>query len=450
MKKIFITLAAVCASVGAMFAQTPESEPNRLLLTNALGEVTGQIIDRIDNISFARVEGEVKADVEILSVGLDTLHVAVTRTEECQYYKLDVVTKIVADQLSDPLNAIRYLGENASTFYEDYTNAELTGISLTPSADYAIMTIGYDRYGIACDVVTAPFTTPGVQIVGDPKVEAETMDVSQYSFSIKFTPNDDVEQYWCVAEVAGNLQQQYEMFGPMFGFANFGEMIQMWGYTCDGEQTKSWTDMNPNTDYEVFVVCSDVNGNLSTDYQVFNVSTLGLGGEGEALVEIVVGDYKVTNTGTPDEPALTYSQYVEYNPNDQASCYRFGLYLASEYDANTQEIRDYLCSEPPMPNMAYWYYYEPYFASYGVEPETEVVAIAAGKNINGEWGEITEVRFTTPSIEDAANNGENAPARTAAKGVIGRIASPKAAVTVPGQGRVPSFATPAAGKIRLN
>ena len=75
------------------------------------------------------------------------------------------------------------------------------------------------------------------------RVEAEVVDTRLDSFTISFTPNDDVQSYWCVAGEKGVMQSQYEMFYPMFGFANFNQMIQQWGIERKAPTDNTWKDM---------------------------------------------------------------------------------------------------------------------------------------------------------------------------------------------------------------
>ena len=49
------------------FAQTT-AEPNRLFLNDEAGGKRGYVIDRMSDITFGRVDGEVKAEVQIHSV----------------------------------------------------------------------------------------------------------------------------------------------------------------------------------------------------------------------------------------------------------------------------------------------------------------------------------------------------------------------------------------------
>lgn len=405
-----IILAGLVCALPA-FAQQEEA-PNRLILQNSIGNVSGYVLDRIDNISFARVEGEAKAEIEIFSADTDMINLAVTKNEYCTSYKLSVVPAVVANSYND-LTLITYIDRDSSTpvFYDDYTNAELTGIELNPGSDYVLVTIGIDRYGVEDGVVRAPFSTPAAAIVGNPQITTEVVDQQERSFSIKFTPNEDVSEYYCVADEAGTMQQTYEMFGPMFGFSSFTDMIIAWGLTHTGEEVITWNGMNPNTEYDVFYVALDQNGNPAP-YQYITTSTSSKGGEGEAWVDIELGEYIYNDWGDEMLP----SQFLTFTPNDQSSCYRFGVYLADTYDQKTEEIKADLCSDPEQP-MVYWFFYEPMTTDFQINPNTECVAIAAAKNVNGEWGQVNEFRFTTADKPEGDPTGAKA-ARTPANGNV--------------------------------
>ena len=81
--------------------------------------------------------------------------------------------------------------------------------------------------------------------------------------------------------------------------------------------------------------------------------------------------------------------------------------MTETHDPQADAIKADLCTEPPMP-MSNWFFYEEITTDYQIDPNTECVAIAAAKNINGEWGPITEIRFTTPA---EANNPAAAPSK---------------------------------------
>lgn len=394
MNKLAALAVGLLTTAASSFAQTSEQDPNRMLLHQPSG-FTGYVIEHVDSITFAKVEGEVLAQAEILEVvSTDTLMVAVTKTPACYTYIIDILPSTIANRLTNDQLAINYLNTpGKQRYWDDFTNAQLTGISLQADAEYVLMTVGFDGYGIPAGVCRVPFRTPAPVIVGDPKVEATVDATTLDSFTMTFTPNDDVLAYYCVAGEKGSLQQQFEMFGPMFGFATIGDMIKAWGIENTGTQTKTWNGMDPNTEYEVYVQCLDANSNYAP-YQVFEVSTDPLGGEGEATVAIEMGDYYLSEWDNVMKPTLV----VSYTPNDQASCYRFGVYTAENYDQDPEGIKDYIMSDPPMPT-AYWFFYDPWTDEYQVDPVTEIVAVAAAKNVNNEWGPLAEVRYTTPELE---------------------------------------------------
>ncbi len=429
MKKLAILLAAALTAGSASFAQAEEAVPNRILVTNTAGNYKGFVIDYLDEISFARVDGEVLANVVIDEVGLTEMTLTVTRTEACEYYKLAVIPGVTANQLTDDVNAIRYINSLPSSMvpvlYQDFDKGTLSGIELNPESDYTIFTVGVDRYGVEAGVARASFSTPAPEIEGDPHVEIEVTGQTLDSFTVLFKPNEDVVNYWILAGEKGTMQQQYEMFGPMFGFSNFSDMIRMWGVQCEDETEHTWTQMSPNTEYEVFIAMTDVNGWFAP-YEVYDVSTAALGGPGAAYVDIEVGGFELTDWYGEMAPTLT----VTFTPNDQASCYRMSVISEANYDADPEACKAQLCSDPWMP-MSGWFQYSEASYDYRVEPATSVVIIAAAKNIDGVWGEVNEVRYTTP---DTLEGYEPAPESKK----IATRANGKKAMAI-GKGIVPQF-----------
>ncbi len=394
MKKLPILLASLL-TLSASVMKAEDQAPNRILVTSTAGNYTGYVIDYTDNISFARVDGEVLANVVVDEVGLETMTLSVTRTPECHYYKLAVIPGVTANQLTDDVNAIRYINSLPSDMVpfldQDFDHGTLSGIELNPESDYCIFTVGIDKYGVEAGVSRAEFTTPAPEIVGNPHVDVEVTDATLTSFTVSFKPNEDVLTYWILAGEKGTMQSQYEMFGPMFGFSNFSDMISMWGIACVGDYEYTWTGMSPSTEYEVFVAMADANGYFAP-YEVYEASTAALGGHGEAKVDIKVGAYELTDWYGEMKPTLT----VSYTPNDQASCYRMEIFTAEQYDADPEGCNASLCSEPWMPGMQGWFMYDAVSYDYKIEPGTSIVITAAGKNLDGEWGEVNAVRYTTP------------------------------------------------------
>lgn len=392
MKKILLFVTALLLSFG-MYAQN--ATPNRLLIHHN-NTTSGLILNNVDSLTFANVQGEVAADLEILEYNLEEVLLKVTRTASCVAFKIAVEPTVKIASMSDYSLAQYIDNDSENAYYQDFESAQLSGVELLASTEYTIATVGIDQYGILCDVRKAEFTTPDEELVGAPEVKAELVEANHYDFTVKFTPNEDVSKYSVVAAEKGQMQSQYEMFAPMMGFSNIGEMIKAWGLQYTEEATYTWTSMAPGTVYEVFIQAWDAE-DVMAPHTVFELTTKSLGGEGTAEVAITIGKYTLGEwLDEEGNPVMLPSQFITYTPNDQTSAYRFEVYLASDYDAEAEAIKEELCSDPPMPTMG-WFFYEELTTDYQINPNLECVVIAAAKNANGEWGPVTEVRFTTPS-----------------------------------------------------
>ncbi len=438
MKKIFFSLAMLAATAFAATAQT--SDPNRLLLQDTYGSIiTSQIVDRVGQISFATVEGPVAAEITLGEATLESIVVSIVPTENCYYYLYNLIPAATARQLeADPGQASYYLREYMQSPQDYNTYEDVTlgfGQELAPQSEFAVVTLGIDEYGTDCDFRAAYFTTPKKPLVGSPEITYEVVTEALTEFTVEVTANADVAGFACLAGTAGSMQSQYEMFGPMFGFTQFGDMVKSWGFPSEGNctYTATWTDMAPNTDYEVFIQGWDTAGTYM-DCIVLNVKTASMGGTGDAVVEITLGDYKLADWGAEE---LLPSQFITYTPNSETWRYRIGgVYYAEDYAAAEAEILDYVKSEPPM-EMVGWWQFEPVTTDYQCDPGKECVAIAIAQNANGEWGEFTILRFTTP---ETVAGGEATPAfRAQAKAMKNIATRIKAVPRANKQGIVPIF-----------
>lgn len=392
MKKLPILFMGGLLCAAAAMA---EEAPNRVLLYNTAGNYTGYVTERIDRIGFAQVYGDVFAEVDIEDVQYTSLTLTVQRTDDCRGFKISVIPDLIAKQIDNDLQMIAYV--NATTqevYYEDFLSGVMSGIELSPGTDYRVVTVGIDEYGVEAGVFQAPFSTPAPPVLGNPHVEATTTDRQLTSFTMNFKPNSDVASYCYVAGAEGELEQQYETFAPMFGFTNFSEMLEMWGVSETGPSTYTWTGMAPNTDYEVWIAMRDKNGN-NAPCEMAKTSTLQLGGPGEAHVGLKVAKYEPADWNGEMLPSL----YISFEPNDQASCYRLAVYPKETFDQYTEpEWREEICQDPPQPSMAHWFFYLPMTTDFQVNTSTTVVVMAAAKNINGEWGPLDTLTYTTPEI----------------------------------------------------
>lgn len=388
----------ICAALLGAATMTAQTEPNRLMVRQSTeGMFKSYVLDRVESIEFTRVDGPVEAKIDILDVDQKSLVVDVTRTAACASYYLNVMPQNVANQLTDPARMFSYLEElNSPTYAEDFAAGELSGIEFVAGGDYCIVTGAMDEYGTQVSICRADFKayTPPVQ--GNPQVKAEVVSTSLYDFTVKFTPNSDVAAYYTVAGAKGEIEKQYEMFGPMMGASRLDDLIKAWGIKETTACEKSWDDMAPNTEYEVFIAIVDKKGNFAP-MEILELSTQSLGGPGEASVTVTPGKYVMADWFGEQKP----SQFFKFTPNDQASCYRFNVVKKDLYDADPAGYKADLCKDPEM-TTAYYFFYETLETDFQLDPNTQVVVIAAAKNVNNEWGPVTELNYTTPAQTENA------------------------------------------------
>lgn len=385
-------ILSLCAAALFCLSSYSQENANRMIVHESSKNIKGFLTERIDSITFARVEGRVAADVKILDVALDVIKVEILRTPECQGFKLACLPLNRANLLANDAIIASYIDNSSQdVYYQDFTVGELTGMDLENNSEYALMTVGMDHYGIPCGISKAVFKTPQKPLVGNPKVATTIDDVKQREFTASFVPNGDVGGYAAVAGEKGTMLQQFKQFGAMMGFHNFGDMIKGWGTNQTERSSFTWHEMEPNTEYEIFVQAWDSEGTYA-DVDTLLLKTAMKGGAGVATVDVKLGEYKMTDWDGEMKP----SQFISFTPSDQSSCYRIGVYLAAVYDENSNEIQNELRTDPPMPTTN-WFQYEAMETDFQINPDTECVAIAAAKNGEGTWGECTVLRFTTPT-----------------------------------------------------
>ena len=417
MKKFFSIAALALAMSTGVQAQT-DVVPNRMIIHSSVAS-KAYAVDHVDSISFARKEGEVKANVEFLSYEKnedegDIVYVKVTRTDPSSTFRIDVLPTNTAKQYDDLTFARYFERMPGSQLAEDFEQGKLSGFpsEFTANTPYTVVTLAYDEYGVPCQVSRANFTTPKVPTVGTPSVTYTIDETTSSSFTLTVTPNKDcAEFYWCQFE-KGKAQEQFEQWGPMMGLSSIEAMIKQFSYYPYSEATtNTWNDLAPATDYEVAVLPVDVEGNFG-DLVYIYVTTKAQGGEGVAQVTATVGDF-VNNGGS-------YVQTVTFTPNDQTFFFHDAICAKDAYEKNGGDTwaKEYLMQDIPQdPN---WNQYGVDNYSFEATPNTAYYALALAKNAKGEWGPLTKHEFTT----GAAPAGV-APAKAVA--MPKRIATKKAA-----------------------
>ncbi len=418
MKKALLLIAAVILSV-SLHAQNTTNF-NRLLLHHNNGSTKGFVIenidsltfmtvgnntianismdgvaksyniDNIDSLSFASIKGRVAADITITDYTLTSLKLDITRTPACAGFKIACVPARTITYLSDEALA-KYIDDYVSDIYhQDFIGAELTGMDFDYDTEYVVLSAAFDKYGVLCEAVKENFITPSEYLVGNPSINVEIIENNLYDFTLRFTPNNDVSEYSVIASVAGSIEYQFNLFASSFGWYDIGDMIEDWGLSFTKQESFQWTELSPHTTYEVYIQARDAEGNRAP-YRVFKLKTQALGGEGVAEVAITLGEYTLADWWGEMLP----SQFLTFTPNEHTSAYRINVVLAENYNADPEGYLEDLYSEPSMPTDG-WYQFETLTTDYQIDPGTKCVAIAVAKNVNGEWGPVTELFFTTP------------------------------------------------------
>ena len=437
MKKLYTLCFSALLGLSA-FAQT---QPERVIVYDKAGGYTGFLAERVDSITFPKLEGRIAADLEITTVKLDTLIINVKRTEGCNGFKLKNIPEMMANRLQDDIQMAKYVADDPTqtVYYQDFQGGILSDPTLVPDSKYVLVTVGYDGYGIPCSVCRVPFQTPKRPLVGNPAVETDVEEVLPREVTVSFYPNEDVEGYAALIEKKGLLQQQFQMWAPMMQWKHIGEMVKAWGIKGGKDAIGyTWKALEPSTEYELFVQSWDVNGTFAK-LDTIPVKTAMRGGEGVAAVEVTLGEYKMADWEGEQKP----SQVVTYTPNDQSSCYRFNVVLASEFEKDPEGFKKDVASDPEDPNVARWYFYDPLTTDYAIAPNTDFVVLTAAKNGLSVWSEVKVDRFKTPEKV----NGAAVPASIAAPATIGKRMVKSSSVYV--QHSLPEFYKVQSTKVTL-
>ena len=390
MKKLFSLIIMCLIGATSLLAQT---NPNRVLITDKTGNTKGYLAERIDSIWFAQIEGRIAAEIEYKGFKTgesgDTLSIAVTRTQGCEAFRIDCLPKSRVDMLGTEDAIATYIDQGGSEYYwQDFTNADMTGYKFTPDVEYSIITVGYDKYGVPCGAERCDFTAPKKELVGDCSIVYNIDEVTTDKITISFTPGSGVAGYAACSYPAGTAEQQFAMFSGMFGFIHIGDMIKMFGFNNTGNATNTWENMDPGTDYEIYVQAWDERGTYA-DMVIIPITTKKLGGEGVAEMTIEVGNFGGTASSG-------YYQVVTYIPNDQVSMHRDIMIEKEAYETEwtEEEMIEYLKADNPFDSS--WNQYGIDEAYWFADPNTEYIAFSIGQNINGEWGPLAQKELKTP------------------------------------------------------
>ena len=206
----------------------------------------------------------------------------------------------------------------------------------------------------------------------NPSVEITLDEVTTTSLKATFTPNADCAKYHILADTQSNMEMWMSMMG-----ASLEDLIVMWGAEKTSTTTYTWDEMAPNTEYTIYALPKDADGNAG-ELVTTTVTTEQAGGTGTSVIELVVEVLTKTSVKTTA------------TPNEETAVYHYGLIEKSYFDEIGEEAAVQIFREDPYP-----FYEVDVWEWIDLTPETDYYAIATGQNSEGEWGETTIVPFRT-------------------------------------------------------
>ena len=205
-----------------------------------------------------------------------------------------------------------------------------------------------------------------------PMVEITVTDVTTTTVNVSFTPAGECASYYILLDTEAAMEQWTMVFG-----VSLEQLIEEWSIERQGPSTHLWNELIPNTEYTVFVLSKDIEGeNIQIDRQ--KVTTEVLGGNGVSVIDLQVE--VLTNT----------SVFVTATPNEETAEYHYILIEKSYADSiGVDSTINIIHTDPyALYDIDRWEWID-------LHENTEFYAIAQGKNAQGEWGEITKVEFVT-------------------------------------------------------
>jgi hypothetical protein len=126
---------------------------NNVNIHNITGIIDKYNIDELDSLTFKNIEGRVAADINIIDHNNTSVKFDITRTASCEGFKLMLMdyNSIISLGTND---LVYYLENNAGeSYYQDFEDVEIKDLDLLPNTEYAVVTVGIDKYGLLCDVL---------------------------------------------------------------------------------------------------------------------------------------------------------------------------------------------------------------------------------------------------------------------------------------------------------
>lgn len=258
----------------------------------------------------------------------------------------------------------------------DDAQEELNTYSIALQGNDKLIIGGYIGFNDG-DYTKLYLTSVNVAIEGEEEeesalVEITVTDVTTTTVEASFVPAEECASYYILLGKESEMAQWVAMMG-----VSLEQLVESWGGKKTGVVSNTWTELVPNTEYTLYALSKDADGN-TIQLDTKKVSTAILGGEGVSVIDLKV------------EVRSTTSAFVTATPNEETSEYHYILIEKAYSDSIGVDSTMKIIYEDP-----YSLYVVDEWEWVDLKPQTEYYAIAQGKNVNGEWGEITKVEFIT-------------------------------------------------------
>lgn len=220
-----------------------------------------------------------------------------------------------------------------------------------------------------------------VLMAQSPSVAISIDSTTAFSITASFRMNDACSSYVILTAEAGSLDQ-YLMWGM-----TYEQMVSEWGIRYTHNDTYTWTELIPNTHYEIYAVAQ---GGGEESLCVENAYTATIGGMGTSEIQITVTEIADTTAR------------VICVPNDETAWFVDMLITQAAFDSMGREAAVELLHEEP-----YIQYQADDWRWMTLTAGTAYYALAQGKNLNDEWGTLAQVPFSTQGGAAIAQRNEN-------------------------------------------
>ena len=206
----------------------------------------------------------------------------------------------------------------------------------------------------------------------NPSVAITINNTTPFEVNASFVKNADCQRYTILIGTEAEMQGFVAMFG-----VPIETLVATWGITYSADSNYTWTEMTPNTEYNVYALAIGATDSVLSQT---TATTLPLGSTGISSISIDLSE--ITST----------SVRMTCTPDTNTAVFYDGIVIKSFADSlgvdSTVALMVEAGSFYPQYTTDDWVWQD-------LESNTEFYAIAIGKNSLDEWGDTTIVSFAT-------------------------------------------------------